>query len=299
MKKYSWFLLLAFVAFACQLQNEEITLSDDASGHHTSGVYGINTSSSSDGKTWTFVIDQTGQHGISHMNFKFADCDGNALNTSNITSATVNGNDWMGNKIVQGVPPADACYAFGGDVIKLDAFDFSGVVTIVITFDTALSGGAFVIKAGNNCYGLNDPNYSFSRDCTPPEPCYDYQNETAWADGTRYVTRGNWATWTPYQSTSSVVLYAGKNMEAGSVSMSEVSNGEVTITITLGAGWSFQDVGEPVKIQGYNSRPPASNPSPGRFANKGSSLVVTVPAANYYGIHLDVRKQIEVECPTN
>ncbi|MFM7329768.1 MAG: hypothetical protein ACKO3B_13680, partial [Bacteroidota bacterium] len=66
------------------------------------------------------------------------------------------------------------------------------------------------------------------------------------------------------------------------------------ITIALNPGWSLQEVINPVKIQGYDTAP-SGNPSPGRFASKGSSLTVTVPAKAYYGIHLDVRQA--VACP--
>lgn len=137
----------------------------------------------------------------------------------------------------------------------------------------------------------------------PPIIEYCYQQETAWAAGTRYVKKGNWATYTPYQypTTTAIKLYAGQTYEAGSVTFSDVVNGNITITITLGSDWSLQvdEYGnilpEAVKIQGYETTPPASNPSPGQFAYKGNSLTVTVPAFNFYGIHLDVRKQ--VVCP--
>jgi hypothetical protein len=174
--------------------------------------------------------------------------------------------------------------------MKLDNFNADGVVTVVITLDTKSSGGAFLIKASTVCYGADNENFAFSYDCDE-QPCYEYRSETAWANGPRYVSRGNWATYTPYAA-GTVNVYAGQNMLAGTATMSAVSDGNVTITIALEAGWSLQDDSNPVKIQGY-SVAPSGNPSPGRFANKGTSLTVTVPAANFYGIHLDVQKAVQ------
>jgi len=90
-------------------------------------------------------------------------------------------------------------------------------------------------------------------------------------------------------------LYAGQTLPAGSATLTVNGDNTVTIAITLNAGWSLQDVNEPVKIQGY-SIAPTGNPSPGLFTTyKGGELLVTVPAYNFYGIHLDVRKV--VDCP--
>lgn len=137
--------------------------------------------------------------------------------------------------------------------------------------------------------------------CIPNIPkCY--QNETAWSAGTRYVQKGNWATYTCIDPlpTTAIKLYAGQHNEAGTVSF--VKNGqEVTMTITLNTTYRFnQESLENVKIQGYSSTPPASNPAPGQFTtHKGyytdNTVTITVPYFKYYGIHLDVQK--EVACP--
>lgn len=67
----------------------------------------------------------------------------------------------------------------------------------------------------------------------------------------------------------------------------------VQISINLTSPWALQNVAEPVIIQAYSSVPPASNPAPGQFNTyKGTSLTVYVPNANFYGIHLDVTKEI-------
>lgn len=139
----------------------------------------------------------------------------------------------------------------------------------------------------------------------PPAPCY--QEETAWAAGTRYVKRGNWATYTTYGGTEMTVpVYAGQTLPAGTAILSAPSAGMVTITINLNPGFIFYyDLSDPnqdfnIKIQDYSGTPPAKNPAPGQFAWKSTALfgsqtaTVTVPEASYYGIHLDVA--YETDC---
>ncbi len=127
------------------------------------------------------------------------------------------------------------------------------------------------------------------------EPCY--KEETAWADGTRYVNQGNWATYTEYVPGAEVTIYAGQTHEVGTATFEE-ENGEVKITIAL-SGARFQDVAENLKIQDYDEAP-SGNPAPGGFDHKfdienNGPFTVTVPLNNFYGIHLDVER--EVECP--
>lgn len=305
MKTFLSSLALAFVAFSCQMQEDPLVISDDAASGGPNGPvttaasYSNSYSFSTDGKTLTLTINaaDASAKNISHLNFKFNDCDGAALEVSNITSITANGADMMG--VIGSVEgKGNDCFGLLADpFIKLDQ-GFSGFpVVVVINFDTAVKSGNFLLKAGSSnsptgggCFGLDNPNYAFSRDCTPPPACYE--EDSAWGAGTRYVTRGNWATYTAYQANSSVNIYAGQSKFAGTATMSAVSNGKVTISISLNPGWSLQQVSNPVKIQGYNSAP-SGNPSPGRFGSKGSSLTVTVDAASFYGIHLDVRKAVQ------
>lgn len=142
----------------------------------------------------------------------------------------------------------------------------------------------------------------------PPLECFD--DETAWANGSRYVNRGNWATYTSYNGVAkSVVLFAGKTLDAGDVSFSAPADGVVTITIQLNPGWRFalNPVGEEggvtiydnnVKVQHYASAP-SGNPEPGLFQWKefaeGDFHEIEVPQANFYGVHVDVERL--VECP--
>lgn len=132
------------------------------------------------------------------------------------------------------------------------------------------------------------------------EPTECWKDETAWAYGRRYTSRGNWATYTPYIPNSTVDLYAGQTMKAGTVHFSAVTGGKVTITITLDVGWRFQPVDENVKIQDYSSAP-SGNPSPGLFMWKGTAssssntFSIEVPANSFYGVHVDVLRR--AACP--
>lgn len=321
MKKLIYSLMLVFVTIACQedtslfeKQNQALKFDqvNTASGapvtnYTTAASYVNSYSFSTDFKTLTITVDKSAASAkaISHMLFKFngvlsgKGCTSDALTLSNITGFTANGVDMM-SKLGTTEGQGTDCYGLLADpIVKLGQGFSAPIVVFVITFDVPVLDGVFLIKAGSansptggGCFGLNDPNYSFSRTCVVDLPkCY--QEDTGWAAGTRYVSRGNWATFTPY-TTNIVNVYAGQNKWAGIVKMSLVTNGNVTITITLNEGWSLQEVTNPVKIQGYTT-PPSGNPSPGRFASKGSSLVVTLPAANFYGIHLDVRQS--VDCP--
>jgi hypothetical protein len=137
-----------------------------------------------------------------------------------------------------------------------------------------------------------------------------WEDETAWADGSRYVRRGNWATYTSYSGEPKcVVLYAGQTMDAGDVCFSAPVDGEVSISIELNEGWRFAlypadyEDGIPVmdnnvKVQDYASAP-SGNPAPGLFMWKkfaeGDTTSIQVPPNNFYGVHVDVEHL--VECP--
>jgi hypothetical protein len=119
-----------------------------------------------------------------------------------------------------------------------------------------------------------------------------FKGEGAWAAGTRYVAKGNWATYTPYAAVSEVTLYAGQTLVAGKVTFSAVDgDGKVTITITLNSGWYFNNVYDNVKIQDYATAP-SGNPRPGKFASKGyafkSPFKIKVPLNKYYGVQVEL-----------
>ncbi|MBN1414596.1 MAG: hypothetical protein JW973_05815 [Bacteroidales bacterium] len=138
---------------------------------------------------------------------------------------------------------------------------------------------------------------SHSLKCTVTDEC---TSETAWADGNRYVNKGNWATYTqkPGSFPTCVDLLAGQDMLAGQVCFLDIPGDpdHLKIKIFLNKCWSYQDVNEPIKIQGYNGNVPSGNPAPGKFTTykgKGeqgtSTLYVIVPVFDFYGIHLDVQ----------
>jgi len=185
--------------------------------------------------------------------------------------------------------------------------------------------GAVIVKGGNGAHlysydpqalsdtelfspfnpSGNPAEVSHATFCWSPQSAMCYEDETGWSDGTRYNKRGNWATYTPFSTGYKMVdLKAGQHMKAGTVSFSS-QNGWTWIEIKLADGWSFGEVAQNVKIQGYVSAP-SGNPEPGKFRNKftasGDSWKNMVSATDmsgtsydYYGVHVDLLH--EVECP--
>lgn len=294
------FVLAASAVWTACTEESSVIPSDDASSsggppETTAASYATTYTWNADGTSLTMVINDADGNAknVSHFNFKISDCDGNALTVDNISGIFGNGVDYM-NQLGSSEGQGNRCFGLLADpFVKLDQ-GFNGFpVTVVINFDTPVKSFNYILKGGNDCFGLNLPAYSTTRDCTPPPACYD--EDSAWSNGQRYVTRGNWATFTKYEDGGTTAnIYGGQTKFAGVASFSAESGGNVTITITLNSGWSLQEVSNPVKIQGYNAAP-SGNPSPGRFASKGSSLTVTVPKADFYGVHLDVRQA--VQCP--
>ena len=153
------------------------------------------------------------------------------------------------------------------------------------------------INPGDQQAGLSNLTFCYNlKPCDDnPDPCY--KDETAWSNGPRYLEQGNWATYTEYQTENPVIIYAGQHHNVGTATFGPVLNGKVKITIAL-VGAKFEDVKENLKIHGYTSTP-TTDPVPGRFKFKstqsGTSATVTVDAAKFYGIHLNVQR--EYECP--
>ncbi len=177
------------------------------------------------------------------------------------------------------LPEGCVCIAAHADVVKVVGGE-------IVQSETAFGEGTPV---GNNWFMKFDYCIAICE-----QVCY--YDETAWAAGTRYVTKGSWATYTPYVANSTVNIYAGQNYLVGTATFSEVVDGKVTITLAALNEAQLQDIAEPVKIQGYVTPPPANNPSPGLFTTyKGNATTITVDAYAYYGIHLDVQRV--VDCP--
>lgn len=168
--------------------------------------------------------------------------------------------------------------------------------------DCSCSGNDLIApnNNGGNQAAISHVSFLYSNvSCNPVEKCYN--SETAWAEGARYVKKGNWATFVDYRSGGSktVTVFAGQTLNAGIITLNE-SNGNVEVKIQLNNGFVFyypaSSIDDNIKIQGYSSMP-SGNPAPGLFSNKYSaqlgqtSYTVTVPKSNFYGIHLDVAQE--------
>ena len=181
------------------------------------------------------------------------------------------------------LPDGCVCVAAHAEVVKV-------VDGEIVQSETAFGEGE---KVGKNWFMKFEYCIAVCEDEPPMEVCYE--DETAWAAGSRYVTQGNWATYTPYVANTPVNVFAGQNYLVGTVTFSEVVDGKVTITLAALNGARLQDVAQAVKIQGYETEP-SGNPAPGQFTTyKGNETTVTVDAYAYYGIHLDVQRV--VDCP--
>lgn len=188
--------------------------------------------------------------------------------------------------------------------------------------------GVVVVKGGNSAnFFVYDGAYSDIEMCAPSNEktgknyaithvvfCWDrigsggeeecYQEETAWADGDRYVD-SNWATYVTYEDGLVADIYAGQDMLAGTATFTEV-NGEVEIFIQLINDWIFyydledEQADDNVKVQDYDE-PPDKNPAPGQFDYKeyaevgNTEYTITVPLNSYYGVHLDVAQLVACE----
>jgi hypothetical protein len=191
------------------------------------------------------------------------------------------------------VPPTGKCLESIAFIVKGGAAANVYVYGPDLYSDTGL---ASPINPSDGSAGLSNLTICYSlRDCDD-QKCYD--GETAWAAGTRYVTRGNWATYSTKSALETgVTLWAGQNINAGTV---KLENGE--IVITLNSGFRFASTEENVKIQDYSGKPAASNPAPGQFSTKGTavnspfSIPVPTDGVKFYGVHVDVER--EVACPS-
>jgi hypothetical protein len=179
------------------------------------------------------------------------------------------------------LPDGCVCVAAHAEVVKV-------VDGEIVQSETAFGEGE---KVGKNWFMKFEYCIAVCEDEPPMEVCYE--DETAWAAGSRYVTQGNWATYTPYVANNPVNVFAGQNYLVGTVTFSEVVDGKVTITLAALNGARLQSVAESVKIQGYETAP-SGNPAPGLFTTyKGNETTVIVDAYAYYGIHLDVQRVVD------
>ena len=135
--------------------------------------------------------------------------------------------------------------------------------------------------------------------------CSGYQTETAYGGNSigPIGKPGNQSWWGYYLSATGGVqtLWAGKNVDAGTVEYTAADNG--TFTIVLANGWEVNAEAYPtdyVKWQGYITLP-TNRPEPGQMANHTTDLKLTnvndpitgLPYP-YYVIHVDVRKCVNL-----
>ena len=188
-----------------------------------------------------------------------------------------------------------------------------GQANKVYTYDLAncsCSGNELVAPnnngGGNPTKAISHVSFLYSNQpCETQEKCYS--SDTAWVAGSKYTSKGNWATYVTYGGvTQTIPIYAGQTKLAGSATLSPAGTGSVTIDISLINGFVFYYpstiVDDNLKLQGYSVKP-SGNPAPGLFANKLSvplgqtSASITVPLDKYYGIHLDVAQEIACSVP--
>jgi hypothetical protein len=186
---------------------------------------------------------------------------------------------------------ATPVYTYTFDVVLADLPFSTACETEICLQAHAVAGtetayaGTIVKPSKGSWYG--NMKYTIKCGDVPPPAC---KAETAWSAGSSYNDKGNWATYTAYNgSTTTVNLWAGQHNLAGTVTFSAPVNGEVTITINFASGWSLQNVDEPLKVQDYDSAP-SGKTSPGQFDHKTNTTVLVVPANNFYGVHADVQK---------
>jgi hypothetical protein len=255
------------------------------------------------------VTEGTFDKGLSHFSFAdFTICEdvklrnalkGYSFSTNGTTWSNVVSASWGVDGSINGNGANQNC-TNNADVMKIDEGSETIYYKLIFEekFGVGVNNASGYWKAATSCGLLtfNGPT------CLPKEKCYAYTNsETAWGAGTRYVSKGNWATYSHATSstnsnvnlTAGVKLFAGQTTDIGTAKL----DGD-KIIITLKNGWELVPNTDAVKIQGYNSTPAAKNPAPGQFSTyKGSSLTPSVASFKFYGIHLDVRQKYEVDCP--
>lgn len=127
-----------------------------------------------------------------------------------------------------------------------------------------------------------------------------YADETATGRGPGWPG-SNWFMYTPCAIGTTIDLIAGQHYDAGDITISGTcensKTGTNTITIQLHDGFRLANVSNNVKIEPMKAAPSKSLP-PGQFSIKKTftqgtiTIVVEVPKALYYGIHLDVQRAI-------
>ncbi|PKO08137.1 MAG: hypothetical protein CVU40_16930 [Chloroflexi bacterium HGW-Chloroflexi-2] len=164
--------------------------------------------------------------------------------------------------------------------------------------DTGMFAPTKYDKDGNpdGTYAISHATFCYN------EPGMCYEEETAWAEGARYVKKGNWAMYVDYddvEKTVELIADYTNYVHAGTVTFSAPVDGYVTITVNLTGGAIFYyDLNDPLfddnlKVQDY-AKAPTKTPSPGLFAWKthietgAITGSIVVPVNNFYGVHMDI-----------
>lgn len=200
-------------------------------------------------------------------------------------------------------------YFDGGDMCLdgLSVIVKGGPSAYVYMYDgNVICGTMLVSPTMDNGNTPEISNVSFCYNLVPCEVEVCYTEETAWAANgdeprsLRYTNRGNWATYAAYAE-KTVNLFSGQTYLAGTATFSAEVDGNITITIALADDHKLnEDSDEPVKVQDYLMAP-SGNPSPGLFDYKDytvdmdGNIVIELPLNNFYGIHLDVMREVPCE----
>jgi hypothetical protein len=262
--------------------------------------------------TFTYeVCQEGGQNALSHwilapvIDCYGSDDDGTAYTLGDLlVGATLQTWDeetaqWIGTDItvVIGEDPTT-----GLDGIKFDDLDpTDDCHRYTLTFDISKLEGGYTLCAG--CIGAatkagNEDIRSKGKNAKSPGftsvlgpvccPMMECMEETAYGGDSAGGGPGGWWFYFDTAAEEIQMITAGQTIEVGEVMISSNGDGTSTITILLSDGVELQNVSEPVKIQGYDVLP-SRRPAAGLFTTyKGAELVVTVPDAQYYVIHLDV-----------
>lgn len=195
-------------------------------------------------------------------------------------------------------------FAIGAVVVK------GGPEANVFTYDPAAlrdTGLYAPINANNNKpFGISHVSFCWNKQDV--NKCYG--EETAWAVGSPYnKRRGNWAMYVEYNGDTVVTdVQAGKKgKDVGDVVIEPSGPDNVKITVTLDGAIFYYDLAssiadENLKVQPYDTAP-EGNPAPGLFGYKltlpvgSTEASIIVPAANFYGIHMDVA--VTEECSSH
>ena len=238
--------------------------------------------------------------------------DGSAtLNTATVSAA--------GNEDQQ----ATAAVSFSANVIGDNSttlgdarFSFSQVISADTTqkFDDSFSCSTNLADYTNGQYSyvvkniatLDGPNTDLEAEATVTVTCkLRYSDETATVAGLAWPG-ANWFMYTRCDAANPgpVNLLAGQFYDVGDVSISgtcpttkTIGPGTNTITITLQNGARLADTSNNVKIHPMGEMPkkfiqPGQYSIKKTFTQGTTQMVITVPQAQFYGIHLDVQRVV-------